>query len=178
MVEQMLADFDMAYGLKWSALRYFNAAGADPDGEIGELHDPETHAIPLAVMAALGQTGSFSMFGTDYPTPDGSAVRDYIHVTDLADAHVRAAEYLMGGGQSVALNLGTGTGTSVKELVEAIERIGDCTVPLEIAPRRPGDPPALFATAEKAREVLGWSPRFTLDDIVATATDWHRRHPA
>lgn len=171
--EKMLADYAVAHGLGWVALRYFNAAGADADCEIGEAHDPETHAIPLALEAATGRRASFSLFGTDYPTPDGSAVRDYIHVTDLADAHVRAADYLADGGAPVALNLGTGVGTSLFELVAAIERVSGRKMPLVLADRRPGDPPELYAAAALAREVLGWQPHHSgLDNIVRTALQW------
>ncbi len=174
--EGMLADYAHAHGICWAALRYFNAAGADPDGEIGESHDPETHAIPLALEAATGRRTSFSLFGTDYPTEDGSAVRDYVHVADLADAHVRAAEYLMDGGASVALNLGTGVGTSLFELAAAIERVGGRKVPLIHAPRRNGDPPELYATADRAREILGWEPRHSgIDEIISTALAWMER---
>lgn len=174
--ERMLADFESAYGLQWVALRYFNAAGADPEGEVGEAHDPETHAIPLALEAALGHRDTFSLFGDDYATPDGSAVRDYVHVSDLADAHVRAADYLAAGGQPIAFNLATGGGTSVLELVNAIERISGCKVPLTRASRRPGDPPELYASALLARDVLGWDARHSsIDDIVETALAWMRR---
>jgi len=175
--ERMMRDFETAYGLQWAALRYFNAAGCDPDGEIGESHDPETHVIPLALMAALGMGPGFKALGDDYDTPDGSAVRDYIHVSDLAAAHVKAAEYLGEDNPSVALNLGTGTGTTVFELVAAIERVSGLTVPMTVAPRRPGDPPQLFACADKARDVLGWEPlHSSIDDIVRTALAWMRRH--
>ena len=176
MAEQLLKDFETAYGLRWAALRYFNAAGADPDGEIGEEHDPETHAIPLALQSALGLRGAFEILGTDYPTPDGSAVRDYIHVTDLADAHVRAAEHLAGGGPSIALNLATGVGVSVRQIVGAASKATGRATPTVEAPRREGDPAALYATGGKAREVLGWTPRFTdIDETVATAARWMTR---
>lgn len=175
-VERMLRDFETAYGLQWAALRYFNAAGCDADGEIGEDHDPETHVIPLALMSAMGQRPAFKLFGDDYPTRDGSPVRDYIHVTDLASAHLKAAEYLVSGKPSIAMNLGTGNGTTVFELVAAIERVSGRKVPLEIAPRRPGDPPELYASAQRAADVLGWVPEHSsLDEIVATALQWLRR---
>lgn len=175
-VERMLRDFETAYGLSWAALRYFNAAGCDADGDVGEDHDPETHVIPLALMSALGQREAFKLFGDDYPTRDGSPVRDYIHVTDLASAHLKAAEYLVGGNPSIALNLGTGNGTTVFELVAAIERVSGRKVPLEIAPRRAGDPPELYASAQRAADVLGWVPEHSgLDEIVATALQWLRR---
>jgi UDP-glucose-4-epimerase GalE len=145
MIERMLADFEVAHGLQHVALRYFNAAGADPDGELGECHDPETHAIPLAVQAALGSGATFEIYGTDYPTPDGTAIRDYIHVTDLVEAHVKALRYLLEGGASVALNLGTGRGHSVREVLAAIARATGREIPTRLAPRRAGDPPELVA---------------------------------
>lgn len=175
-VEHALRDYGHAYGLKWAAMRYFNAAGCDPEGELGERHDPETHAIPLALLAAIGM-GEFSVFGTDYDTPDGTAIRDYIHVSDLADAHVRAIDYLAKGGASTAFNLATGRGTSVKELLAAVGDAVGASVPAKFAPRRAGDPPKLYASAARAREVLGWQPRFTeIGAIVKTAADWFIRH--
>lgn len=175
-VERMLAWQEQAHGLKWAALRYFNAAGADADGEIGEEHDPETHLIPLVIQAALGQRGAIRVFGTDYPTPDGTCLRDYIHVDDLARAHVAALNHLLQGGESAAFNLGTGQGHSVREVIGAVERVSGRTVPVELAPRRPGDPPTLVADARKARRVLGWKPQFdTLEAIVRTAWDWHSK---
>jgi UDP-arabinose 4-epimerase len=175
-VERMLSDCATAYGLTWCALRYFNAAGADPEGELGEQHDPETHVIPLALQAALGIRAGFQVFGTDYDTPDGTAVRDYIHVSDLADAHVKAVDYLLSGGKSDAFNLATGNGVSVKQLVDAVERSTGRKVPLEYGPRRAGDPPILFAIAEKAADALGWRPTFTsIDDTVSTAAAWFQR---
>jgi len=173
-VEQMLDDADQAYGLRSVALRYFNAAGADPDGEIGEDHDPETHAIPLAIQAALGQRPPFQVFGTDYQTRDGTAIRDYVHVMDLAAAHVRALEYLGKGGATTRCNLGTGSGTSVRELLDAVGRVAGRPVPHVAAPRREGDPAVLVASADRAKAVLGWQPRFAeLDRIVETAWRWH-----
>ena len=158
MVEQILRWYGSAYGLKWVALRYFNAAGADPDGEIGEDHDPETHLIPLVIGAALGTRPPVKVFGTDYPTPDGSAVRDYVHVMDLADAHRRALEGLGNGTASQAINLGTGQGHSVRSVIETVNRVGGKKVPFEEAPRRAGDPPELVAApgprAGRARMVL------------------------
>jgi len=172
--ERMLAEFETAYGLRWVALRYFNAAGADPDGELGEEHEPETHAIPLAIEAALGRGRAFTLFGDDYDTPDGSAVRDYVHVSDLADAHVRAADHLAAGGRSAACNLGTGAGVSVLEIVSAAEMATGRRVPLVRGPRRPGDPPALYASADRARDLLGWRPKFTsIAETVETAVRWH-----
>ena len=175
-VERMLADYGHAYGLKWAAMRYFNAAGCDPDGELGERHDPETHAIPLALQAALGSGPTFKVFGTDYDTPDGSALRDYVHVSDLAAAHVAAIPYLCGDGESQAFNLATGRGTSVLELLRAVETATGRVVPVEMAARRPGDPPKLLASADKARALLGWTPLFTdINEIVATAADFFVR---
>ncbi|RXV67740.1 UDP-glucose 4-epimerase GalE [Burkholderia stabilis] len=175
-MERMAADFERAYGLKWVALRYFNAAGADPDGAIGESHEPETHALPLAIRAALGTGSAFKVMGTDYPTPDGSAIRDYVHVSDLADAHLKATTYLCGGGHSVALNLGTGQGTSVLDALRAVEAVTGRRVPTVMAARRPGDPPALYADATKAALVLGWRPRFTaIEPMVEHAAAWFQR---
>ena len=174
MVETMLRDFDVAYGLRAVSLRYFNAAGADPEGETGEDHDPETHALPLAIMTALGQRPHFEIFGTDYPTADGTAIRDYVHVCDLANAHVMALEHLLAGGQSLTLNLGTGRGHSVRELIAAVERVSGRSVAVIEAPRRPGDPPELVADAAQANHLLGWTPRYgELQAIVETALRWH-----
>lgn len=178
-VERALRWYGEAYGTKWMALRYFNAAGDDPDGEIGEYHDPETHLIPLVIFAALGRTDPVQIFGTDYPTDDGTAVRDYIHVSDLADAHVRGLEYLADGGESQPLNLGTGSGYSVREVVDSVQRVSGTMVPAVEGPRRAGDPPRLVADASRAADVLGWKPRFThIDDIVRTAWTWHTQHEA
>jgi UDP-arabinose 4-epimerase len=173
MVERALAWYGHAYNLSWTALRYFNAAGADPDGEIGEVHDPETHLIPLAIAAAHGHSPELRMFGTDYDTPDGTAVRDYIHVNDLADAHLRALERLSRGGASRAFNLGTGRGYTVKEVLSAVERIGRCKVPVETCPRRAGDAPVLVADSSLAARELGWTPLASLDHIVETAWNWY-----
>lgn len=173
MVEQALADYSRYAGFRSVCLRYFNAAGADDQGRIGERHHPETHAIPLAVQTALGQRQGFKLFGDDYDTRDGTAVRDYIHVLDLADAHVRALKYLLGGGETAVFNLGTGTGTTVTELIETIRRTTNRPFPVEIADRREGDAPCLVADNSRARDVLGWSPRRTLDDIVRSAWRWH-----
>jgi UDP-arabinose 4-epimerase len=173
-IERALHWHGTAYGLGHVALRYFNAAGADPEGEIGEDHDPETHLIPLAIEAALGRGPALRVFGTDYPTPDGTAIRDYVHVTDLAAAHVAALDHLRRGGGATALNLGTGNGHSVREVVAAVERATGHEVPFEEAPRRPGDPPALVAAPARARQVLGWQPLHSdLDTIVTTAARWH-----
>jgi len=174
MIEQVLKDFDAAYGMRHVALRYFNAAGADPDGEIGEDHDPETHLIPL-VLAALAGAEPVTVFGDDYPTPDGTCIRDYIHVTDLADAHVLALKSLQQDGASRVYNLGNGNGYSVQEVIESAKRITGREVPHRIGPRRPGDPPRLVADASLARHELGWQPRYAdLDRIVRSAWDWSR----
>jgi UDP-glucose-4-epimerase GalE len=173
-MERALQWYGYAYGLKWIALRYFNAAGADPDGELGESHDPEVHLIPLAIMAALGQRPFVEIYGTDYPTPDGTAIRDYIHVTDLACAHVRALEYLADGGESRALNLGTGQGYSVREVINAIGKISSHPVPFREAPRRAGDPPLLVADASQSGMALGWRPEHSeLKAIIQGASNWH-----
>jgi UDP-arabinose 4-epimerase len=177
MIEQMLKDFEVGYGLKHVALRYFNAAGADPDGEIGEDHDPETHLIPLVVAAGLGRLPHVTIFGTDYPTPDGTAVRDYIHVTDLAEAHVLSVERLLSGGASATYNLGTGTGNSVREVIRAVEKVSGKPVPVVEGPRRAGDSPGLYADSGAIIRELGWKPRFMdLDAIVETAWRWHSGH--
>jgi UDP-glucose 4-epimerase len=174
MVERILLDLDRYSGFRSAIMRYFNAAGADPEGRIGERHDPETHAIPLAIRAALGLGGGFKLFGTDYDTRDGTAVRDYIHVLDLADAHVRALQRLIDGGSTEAFNLGTGQGTTVRELIDAISRACGGFEVAE-APRRGGDAPMLVGDATKAGELLDWAPSRTLDDIVSSAAAWHRK---
>jgi UDP-glucose-4-epimerase GalE len=175
MIEHMLSDYDSAYGMKHVALRYFNAAGADPDGEIGEDHTPETHLIPLAIEAALGRREHLEVYGTDYNTSDGTAIRDYIHVTDLADAHLKALDMLQRENRSDQINLGTGSGTSVQDIIEGV---GKCCkgVPVVYGPRRTGDPPLLIADAAKARDVLDWVPQHSeLSTIVDTAVLWHQR---
>ena len=175
-VEQVLADYGAAYGIRSVSLRFFNAAGADPDGELGESHQPETHAIPLAIKAALGTGPSFQIMGSDYPTPDGTAVRDYIHVSDLAEAHVAALERSEHGPTSECFNLGTGTGTSVLDMIRAVESATGRRVPTIYSARRPGDPPILVASAERARTCLGWRPKHaTISGIVATAVPWFSR---
>ncbi|EJZ20889.1 UDP-glucose 4-epimerase GalE, partial [Rhizobium sp. Pop5] len=174
-VEQALADYDQYRSLRSVVLRYFNAAGADFEGRIGEWHQPETHAIPLAIDAALGRRQGFKVFGSDYETRDGTCVRDYIHVLDLADAHVRAVEYLLKGGESVALNLGTGTGTTVKELLGAIEDVSNRPFPVEYIGRREGDSHTLVANNDKARDVLGWVPQYDLSEIIRSAWNWHAK---
>ena len=179
MVERMLHWAGQAHGLRHLSLRYFNAAGADPEGEIGEQHDPETHLIPLILDAALGRRGQIDIYGTDYPTPDGSAIRDYIHVTDLAAAHVLALRHLEAGGGERALNLATGTGHSMREVIATAERVTGRAIPRREAPRRPGDPPALVADATRAKAALGWTPvHSALDTIIATAWSWHGRRLA
>ena len=175
MIERMIEDFAAAHGLRFARLRYFNAAGADPEGEIGEAHEPETHAIPLALLTALGRRPHFDVFGDDYPTPDGSAVRDYIHVGDLAAAHVLALRRLLDGGASMTLNLGTGQGHSVLALVAVVERVTGKTLSVRRTARRPGDPSRLVADASAAMSELGWRPAMPgLEAIVATAWNWHR----
>ncbi|KLJ00117.1 UDP-glucose 4-epimerase GalE [Luteimonas sp. FCS-9] len=174
MVERMLRDVADAHGLRSVALRYFNAAGASPDGAIGEGHAPETHLIPNAIAAARGDGGRLRIFGDDWPTPDGTCVRDYIHVDDLAQAHWRALGYMETHAGAHAFNLGNGQGFSVREVVAAVERVGGRPVPVDIAPRRAGDPAVLVAASDLARRELGWRPDYTrLDDIVATAWRWH-----
>ena len=173
-VERIFKDYAAAYSLKFAVLRYFNAAGADPDGEIGESHDPETHIIPLVLDAASGRRADIKVFGTDYNTPDGSCVRDYIHVTDLADAHVRALEHLKGGGENLFLNLGNERGTSVLELIDSVKRVTGRDFTVTPAPRRPGDPAILIGSRDKARRILGWEPRYAdIDTIVKTAWNWY-----
>jgi UDP-arabinose 4-epimerase len=175
-VERMLRWWESAHGLHWTALRYFNAAGADPDGEIGEDHEPETHLVPIAVQAAMGTRPPLEIFGSDYDTHDGTAVRDYIHVSDLAAAHVAALKRLKAGGSSLALNLGTGIGHSVRDVVAMVEVFGG-RVPVRMGARRPGDPPQLVAAAHRAHDVLDWEPRHSsLDEIVSTAWHWHAQH--
>jgi UDP-arabinose 4-epimerase len=168
--EHMLGDFAAAYGLHYVALRYFNACGADPDGELGEWHDPETHLIPRVLLAAAGRIPHMAIFGDDYETPDGTCIRDYIHVTDLAHAHVLAFDHLTGNGRNLAVNLGTGRGSSIRQILDAVARITSNEVPVVFHPRRQGDPPALYADPTLAREALGFSPRYSdLDTIVRTA---------
>lgn len=174
-VERILKAYDRAYGLRYTALRYFNAAGADPQGRIGESHDPETHLIPLVFQAATGQRESVTIFGTDYDTPDGTCVRDYIHILDLASAHSQALERLRGGADSAVYNLGSEQGYSVREVIETCERVSGKPVKVVEGPRRAGDPPRLVASAGKAKSELGWSPKYQdLGEIVATAWNWER----
>ncbi|OKH26638.1 UDP-glucose 4-epimerase GalE [Hydrococcus rivularis NIES-593] len=176
MVERILADFDGAYGLKSVAFRYFNASGADPSGLLGEDHNPETHLIPLALLTALGKRQSLSIFGTDYPTPDGTAIRDYIHVSDLADAHVLGLEYLLAGGNSDVFNLGNGNGFSVREVIDTARKVTSREIPVVESPRRAGDAPILVGSTQKAREILGWNPQYAdLTTIVSHAWQWHQK---
>jgi UDP-arabinose 4-epimerase len=175
-IERALHWFGQAHGLRSVSLRYFNAAGADPDGELGEDHAPETHLVPLVLQAALGRRPSIEVYGTDYPTPDGTAIRDYVHVVDLAAAHLRALERLRAGGSSSGLNLGTGQGHSVREVIAAAERVSGRKVPAVDAPRRPGDPPVLVADASLAAQVLGWrAENSSIETIVGSALAWHSR---
>jgi UDP-glucose-4-epimerase GalE len=175
-VERMLRWYGEAYGLRWMALRYFNAAGADPEAEIGEDHDPETHLIPLVIQTALGSRPFVEVYGTDYTTPDGTAVRDYVHVMDLAEAHLRGLNYLANGGKNTALNLGTGTGHSVREVIAAVAGISGHAVPVREAQRRMGDPPVLVADASAAFRLLAWQPAYPdIQTIVAHAWAWHQR---
>ena len=175
MVERLLHWYGCVHGLRWTALRYFNAAGADPDGQLGEDHEPETHLIPLAISAAMGRT-TLEIYGTDYDTPDGTAIRDYLHVTDLGEAHVTALNYLRGGGASTAFNLGTGKGHSVREVAAMVERVSGRNVPLREVDRRAGDPPSLVADAAKSAQLMHWRPSHSsLEEIIQTAWNWHNR---
>jgi UDP-glucose 4-epimerase len=178
MVEQMLEDYDRAYGLRSVCLRYFNAAGADPAGALGECHEPETHLIPLVLQAAAGRRAHIVVHGDDYPTPDGTCVRDYIHVHDLCRAHWLALQGLLAGGASARYNLGNGNGFSVREVIQAARRVTAQAIPVVVGPQRAGDPAVLVADARAARRALGWTPRYPdLDTIVAHAWAWERRHP-
>ena len=178
MMEQFMADFDRAYGMRYVALRYFNAAGAHKSGEIGEAHDPESHLIPVILQAALGVRDHIGIYGDDYPTRDGTCIRDYIHITDLADAHIRALDYLKNGGKSTYYNLGNGNGFSVKEVIETARRVTGRAIPARVEGRRPGDPATLVASSEKIKRELGWDPQYdSLEEIVASAWKWHSAHP-
>jgi UDP-glucose 4-epimerase len=178
MVEQILEDFDRAYGLKSVCLRYFNAAGADPDQQLGERHEPETHLIPLILQAASGRRSAITVFGRDYDTPDGTCIRDYIHVADLVAAHALALDYLQAGGASKAFNLGNGQGFSVQQVIDTARQVTGKTINVVDAPRRAGDPPRLVADAGLAHKVLGWQPQFaSLDRIVGDAWAWELKHP-
>jgi UDP-glucose-4-epimerase GalE len=173
--ENALEAYDRAYGLRYMSLRYFNAAGADESGEIGELHNPETHLIPAALKAITGERGELELFGSDYPTPDGTCIRDYVHVNDLADAHVLALKQLEAGESSAALNLGTGIGCSVKEVITMIEEVTRKNVPRRVALRRSGDPPILVADPSRARAALQWRAKRSLREIVKTAWEWETK---
>lgn len=172
--EQVLSAYNVSHGLRYVALRYFNAAGAHADGAIGEMHSPETHLIPLAMRAALGSAPPLRVFGSNLETPDGTCIRDFIHVSDLGAAHVLALEYLKSGGESIGLNLGTGKGTSVTELLSTVERIAGTAVPHVFAEARPGDPPVLYADPSKSKSVLGWEAKRDLDEIVSSAWRWEQ----
>lgn len=175
-MERMLADYEKAHGIKWMSLRYFNAAGCDPDGETGEWHDPETHLIPRALMAAARRIPQLEIFSDDYPTPDGTCVRDYVHVMDLADAHVRGIEFLSTIGQSQSLNLGTGQGFSIRQILTAVKDVTDRAVPYLVTAKRLGDPPVLIADSAKAQESIGWRPIYnSLQYILNTAWAWSNR---
>jgi UDP-glucose 4-epimerase len=172
--ENILSAYNSAYGLKYVSLRYFNAAGADPEGRIGESHDPETHLIPLVLQTALDLRAEIKIFGTNYPTPDGTCIRDYVHVCDLAEAHVLALKYLLAGGKSISLNLGTGKGHSVREVVESCRQICQKPIPARDVEPRPGDPPELVSSGGLAQQVLDWRPQYSLKEIISTAWNWHQ----
>lgn len=177
-MERMMHWAEAAHGLRYVALRYFNACGARMEGGIGEAHDPETHLIPLILQVANGQRAQIAVFGTDYPTPDGTCVRDYVHVDDLAQAHRLALEYLLRGGESQCINLGSGSGFSVREMIDAVRHITGHAIPVSEQPRRAGDPAVLVASIEKAAAVLGWRPQCSdLEQVIASAWAWHRTHP-
>lgn len=173
-IEMVLKDFDFAYGLKSVCLRYFNAAGSDFDGVIGESHEPEPHLIPIVLDAALGIRKSVKIFGDDYNTPDGTCIRDYIHVNDLADAHLKALEYLFNSGESTVINLGTGSGYSVKEIINSALKVTGLDIPFEIVGRRAGDPDVLVADNKKAKNILGWEPKIGLDEVLSSAFNWQK----
>ncbi len=176
MVEKVLKDYSSAYGLRYVSLRYFNAAGADPEGEVGERHHPETHLIPLILDAAMGKREDIKIFGTDYPTTDGTCIRDYIHVTDLADAHIKALKYLEDGGESEVFNLGNGNGFSVREVIEEARKVTGKEIKATETERRAGDPPVLVGSSEKARKILKWQPKYDdLTKIISTAWEWHKK---
>lgn len=179
MMEKMLKWCDQAYGMRFVALRYFNVAGAKWNGSIGEDHEPETHLVPLILQTALGQREELAIFGDDYATPDGTCIRDYVHVVDLIDAHILALEYLKAGNESNVFNLGSSTGFSVKEMVEAARQVTGKEIPAKIEPRRAGDPSTLIASSKKAQTILGWNPKFPdVKDIISSAWQWHESHPA
>ena len=176
-IENMLSDFAEIYGIKYKALRYFNAAGADEAGDIGEDHTPETHLIPIIFQFVNGTRSQLMVFGDDYPTKDGTCIRDYVHVTDLADAHVLALKDLFAGGESGAYNLGSEEGFSVLEIIRAAEKAAGRSIPYEIAERRPGDPAVLIASSKKIREALGWAPKYGIDEILSSAWQFHKKYP-
>ena len=177
-MEKMMSWTSRAHGLRYVALRYFNACGAHASGEIGEAHDPETHLIPVILQVPNGQREKISVFGEDYPTKDGTCVRDYIHVTDLAQAHILALDYLIKGGENNVFNLGNGVGFTVKEVIDVARKVTGHAIPAEICPRRAGDPAQLVASSDKAKTVLGWKPQFNdLETIVSSAWAWHKAHP-
>lgn len=176
-IERMFADFERAYGLHHVSLRYFNAAGADPDGLIGECHDPETHLIPLVMQAAIKRQAPLKIFGVDYPTPDGTAIRDYVHVADIASAHALALGYLQAGRPSVALNVGSSSGSSVRQVIDTVEQVSGLTVPTEDCPRRPGDPSALVSDTAMLEKTLGWRRQYDLRRIIETAWKWESSRP-
>ncbi|MFA6007082.1 MAG: UDP-glucose 4-epimerase GalE [Candidatus Shapirobacteria bacterium] len=176
MIERVFSDYDTAYGLRYVALRYFNACGANDEADIGENHNPESHLIPLVLDAAIGKRENIKIFGTDYPTPDGTCVRDYVHVVDLASAHLLALKHLLDGGESKQYNLGNGKGFSVREVIEAVKKVTGKEFTVIEDVRRPGDPPVLVATSEKIKKELGWDPKYTdIEAIVATAWKWHQK---
>lgn len=176
MVEQILGDMGRAYGLKSVIFRYFNAAGADPQGRLGEDHSPETHLIPLVLQVAMGRRAHISIYGTDYPTPDGTCIRDYIHVSDLAQAHVLGLKYLLAGGESILLNLGNGQGFSVRQIIDTAAQVTGCPIPVQECDRRFGDPAVLVANADRARHILGWQPQYaSIEEIISHAWRWHQR---
>jgi UDP-arabinose 4-epimerase len=178
MVERILEDFEAAHGLRSVALRYFNAAGADPDGEIGEDHNPETHLIPIVLDAALGRRAQIAIYGDDYDTPDGTCIRDYIHIVDLGDAHIRSLKHLQNGGESLRLNLGNGQGYSVREVIDLARKVTGRPIKEIVSERRPGDPPRLIGVSKKARATLGWNPRFgDLETIIRHAWNWQQKVP-
>lgn len=176
MIERVLTDFDKAYNLRSVCFRYFNAAGADPEGRLGEDHNPETHLIPLVLLAAMGKRDAISIFGTDYPTPDGTCIRDYIHVVDLANAHVLGLKYLLNGGDSTIFNLGNGNGFSVKQVIETARQVTGREIHAVECGRRPGDPSALVGSSDRARDILGWNPQYAdLSQIITHAWNWHQQ---
>lgn len=175
MIEQVLKDYSDAHGLRYVAFRYFNAAGADPEGELGEAHEPETHLIPLVLDAAMGIRKSIKIFGTDYPTPDGTCIRDYIHVNDLASAHIKGIEYLLEGNESNYFNLGNGTGFSVREIIDTVKKVTGKDFQIDEVERRPGDPAILIAKSDKAKKVLNWFPEYGIEDIIKHAWSWHQK---